>query len=203
MELKTSARGADRLIRALNQTPLSPGGYICQIINSLVIAVKDEMHTVVAYQVPGAKVSFLNPEPFGPEVHRRFRSAAYDIEEAGKCLALGRHTACVLHLMRVLEAGLDALKKEVGITDYCPTWKVVLDKIAKAVSTKPEKEKTSEERDHDGFVLDSVRYLSTVKDAVRNPAMHKVEHLYDEEHARDAWNAIRAFMRHLANSLSE
>ena len=40
----------------------------------------------------------------GLDVDAKFPAATYDIEEAGKCLALGRSTACVFHLMRAAEA---------------------------------------------------------------------------------------------------
>jgi hypothetical protein len=45
---------------------------------------------------------------FGPKVAAAFPSqeATYEIQETGSCLALGRNTAAVFHLMRVLEKGL-------------------------------------------------------------------------------------------------
>ena len=49
--------------------------------------------------------------PFGPEVEARFPGSAYDIDEAGRCLALRRPTATVHHCLCILEQGLrgDAL----------------------------------------------------------------------------------------------
>ena len=46
---------------------------------------------------------------FGKDVRVAFPSAIIDIEEAGKCLAFERWTACVFHLMRVMETGLHVL----------------------------------------------------------------------------------------------
>lgn len=46
--------------------------------------------------------------PFGHEVEARFPAAAYDIDEASRCLALGRSTAVVFHCMRIIEQGLQA-----------------------------------------------------------------------------------------------
>jgi hypothetical protein len=45
---------------------------------------------------------------FGGDVDLKFASASFEISEAGKCFALGRYTACVFHLMRVMEVALDA-----------------------------------------------------------------------------------------------
>ena len=43
------------------------------------------------------------------EVNDKFPSAAFDIDEAGKCLAIGRSTAAVFHLMRALETAIRAV----------------------------------------------------------------------------------------------
>jgi hypothetical protein len=68
-------------------------------------------------------IKFLeNPQFFDPKdstqnkVSVQFPSAAEDIAESGKCLGCGRSTACVMHLQRVMEVGLAALAKAVGVT---------------------------------------------------------------------------------------
>ncbi|MFZ1980558.1 MAG: hypothetical protein WAU61_04570, partial [Smithella sp.] len=48
---------------------------------------------------------------FGDFVNAKFPSASFDIIEAGNCFATARYTACVFHLMRVLEIGLSTLAK--------------------------------------------------------------------------------------------
>ena len=63
---------------------------------------------------------------FGTEVAARFPRAIVDIEEAGKCFALGRFTACVFHLMRVVEAGLAAISRSLNIVKHSPTWEAYL-----------------------------------------------------------------------------
>jgi hypothetical protein len=140
---------------------------------------------------------------FGLAVQEKFPAAGFDIEESGKCFALGRYTACVMHLMRVLEAGMDTLKAEVGVDAYSPTWRAALKQIADAVSTKQEKDKTPEERARDTFIRDATHYLIGVKDAVRNPVMHKVARTYTDETAKEVIASVRGFMRHLATRLSE
>jgi hypothetical protein len=46
--------------------------------------------------------------PFGDLVDRRFPGAAYDIDEAARCLVQGRSTAAVFHARRIITHGLDA-----------------------------------------------------------------------------------------------
>lgn len=54
---------------------------------------------------------FEQPKLFGDEVFTKFPSANNDIFEVGTCLALERGTACVMHLMRIIEAGLGRLQR--------------------------------------------------------------------------------------------
>lgn len=62
---------------------------------------------------------------FGEEVATAFPLAIVNVEEAGKCLALDRATACVFHLMRVMESGLRATAKPLHIP-YAPSWESYL-----------------------------------------------------------------------------
>ena len=78
---------------------------------------------------------YLAVLPFGKEVGRAFPSADFDIWEATKCLALDRHTACVFHLMRVMELGLHALGKSLNDPTLDPktnpSWFKILDRCSK------------------------------------------------------------------------
>ena len=58
---------------------------------------------------------YEQPKLFGDDVFENLPSANNDIFEAGTCLALERGTACVMHLMRVVEAGLKVLAAEIGV----------------------------------------------------------------------------------------
>jgi hypothetical protein len=63
---------------------------------------------------------------------------AEDIAEAAKCLALGRTTACVFHLMRVMEMAVVRLGKKLKVTvrdkhDKELAWGPILGNIGKAI----------------------------------------------------------------------
>jgi hypothetical protein len=49
-------------------------------------------------------------EPYGVLVSKKFPNLTEDIQEAGKCYACARYTACVFHLMRVMENGVQRLE---------------------------------------------------------------------------------------------
>jgi len=74
-------------------------------------------HRFFLYLTEEEAAQFRSAQPFGPEVASAF-PAIVNVElcEASKCLALGRHTACVFHLMRVMEAAVQVFGKKLGAT---------------------------------------------------------------------------------------
>lgn len=66
----------------------------------------------VLYIERGKTAFWIDPESGWEDVIKQWPDTAYDIVEAGKCLALDRPTAAVFHLARIGERGLrDACKK--------------------------------------------------------------------------------------------
>ena len=67
---------------------------------------------------PAEATLWRQPEPaWGQDFHDKFLAARFDLEEAGKCLALERGTACAFHLVRILETGLRAVRTCLGVND--------------------------------------------------------------------------------------
>jgi len=148
---------------------------------------------------------FSQPRDLWEAVVDRYPSAIRDIEEASKCLAVNRNTACVFHLMRLLERGLRTLGgalNDPGLDPKRnPSWDAILRKCDDELR-KPVKDRCAEWRTDDAFFSTATANLRAVKDAWRNPTMHVEKH-YDSEEAREIYSAARAFMRHLAGKLSE
>ncbi len=100
-------------------------------ISELGKRVQHELSFVDFYYVSEDRVLFYNSEfLLGKKVADSFPSSGFDIEEAGKCLALGRSTSCVFHLMRAMEMPLRLLGEEVGILN-APNWNKLLQDIEK------------------------------------------------------------------------
>jgi hypothetical protein len=136
---------------------------------------------------------------FGDEVFTAFPSANNDISEAGSCLALERGTACVLHLMRVVEVGLRALATSLGV-GHQNDWGSYLREIDTALQTKI---KAGGKRSADEqFYAEARVTIDGVRMAWRNPTMH-IESSYSPERAEDILSSVRTLMRHLAAKLSE
>lgn len=141
-------------------------------------------------------------QPFGQGVAEAFPSCISDAEEATKCLALGRYTATVFHLMRVMEVGLRVLGARLNIpAANKPSWDSILNKAHGLMSLRNDKKPADWQHD-EAFLSDAITMLTAVKTAWRNPTMH-LEKTYTEEHAGDIWNAVRSFMQRLAAQLHE
>lgn len=146
---------------------------------------------------------YENPKPFGDGVATKFSAANFDIEEAGKCFALDRYTACVMHLMRALEVALDAVGLGVGVPNAVveahSSWERLLEKIRRQIETN-DKVNDPNWTPKRQFFVDSVAHLFAVKNAWRNPSMH-LENKYAENEAERIYRAVKDFMGHLATHL--
>jgi hypothetical protein len=161
----------------------------------------DELNEREFYYVQPERVKFYKePMLMGKEVNDRFPLAIDDIEEAGKCLALGQGTACVLHTMRIIECGLKALGKALNVP-YAPSWEAYLKQISDNIAKK-HKNKTAKWKRDQAFYRDVSGDLLTIKQAWRNPTMH-VERKYSVEEAEQIFVAAKNFMGRLARHFTD
>jgi hypothetical protein len=136
---------------------------------------------------------------FGNDVFNAFPSPNEDISEAAQCIALGRGTASVMHLMRIAEVGLIALGNAVDVPRQAD-WGGYIREIDKAIAQKAKSSgaRTVEEQ----FYSESAASFDHLKRAWRNPTMH-VDKSYSVERAKEIFDAVKSFMRHLATKISE
>ena len=156
----------------------------------------DELRETSCFALEGrAEELYRVPNQFGEKVSSRFPQAVVDIEEAAKCLALDRATACVFHLMRVLEIGLQELATDLGLAKVDKNWQTLLDNIRGKIKKLPLT--TQVEKDYQSDRQEVVAHLQAVKDAWRNDVMHP-RASYTEEQALDVWNHSKPLMAKLA-----
>lgn len=142
---------------------------------------------------------YKNPYPFGIEVEDKFPRASEDIHEAAKCIATGRSTACVFHLMRVMEMSVQQIAKRLGIlATRDKTWQKILDELNAPINALPQKTRAQKEKKK--RYAQAHAYLFTVKLAWRNEVMHP-KATYTEEEARNVMDTVRAFVRYLVCEL--
>lgn len=133
---------------------------------------------------------------FGKDVRDRFPSAIRNIDEANKCLALGRTTASVFHLMRIIEVALKATHAYLGLIVSDRNWGVLLSQIR---TERVRRGPTWVDKD---YFQDLYARLDAIKDAWRNTTMH-VENDYTEEEARLILGNVRGLMEKIASRMDE
>ena len=141
---------------------------------------------------------------FGPKFQTSFSTAVFEIDEAGKCHALGRSTATVFHLMRAMEIGIRAVARSLGIPDPVKdaerNWGKILEKIKKELESRHTN--SSWQPGDKDFFAEAYASLDAVRVAWRNPTMH-VENKYIEDEAEHIFVTVRGFMKKLSSRLDE
>jgi hypothetical protein len=132
---------------------------------------------------------------FGAEIQDRFTEAVFDMDEACMCAATGRYTACVFHLMRLMECALKLLGSSVGIP-YAPSWESYLNQIKRLIE-RDHKLKSSDWISAEPFYKEVLGDLQAIKIAWRNPTMHIVRS-YGPDEAEQIIKAVNTFTERIA-----
>jgi hypothetical protein len=166
----------------------------------------DDAKAVTCFSLDAqAAEAYNKPHKGWESVIASYPSAMRDVKESRKCLALGRPTASVFHLMRVMEYGVRSLGRSLNDPRLDPrrnpSWDNILGKC-RSEQAKRRQDRCVEWQSDPGFFDNATVTLTAVQHAWRNPTMH-VEREYMIEEAREVMDAMRAFMRHLATKLRE
>jgi hypothetical protein len=205
IELPVTESFINSIIIALEQRGVLVGELIEFSGQSLLQLDKDleYMRNIINREMGSKKFYILTPiearliepdvEIWTADFRTKFPSALYDLDESAKCQAFGRGTACVFHLMRVVEIGLRATYICLGIsvpllgTDR--NWGAILGRIRDAISSKSKSGWPDRDLFQEFYLL-----FDSVKDAWRNGTMH-VEIKYTP--------ATRSLMLRLASRMDE
>lgn len=127
-----------------------------------------------------------------------FPNASFEIEEAAKCLALGRYTASVFHVMRSLEYGIKALATFMAIPDPTRPAERNWGKILEAIKDKLDEEwpKSTRLPNSEGAKLEG---LYAHLDAVRNPWRNTTMHVETVYAPHEAVHIVRCCAHFLVN----
>jgi hypothetical protein len=197
IELEISIISAQRLLNALRK---KRAGQLYDCLRELQGRVYDQFEKSEVIIIPIRKNHFYTKrELFGAQVETRFPRIIEDIEESGKCLALGRSTATVFHLMRIMEVGVQEFGSLLGVPIPTEkTWQDIMNRVNKAIGLLPEN--TPQEKKIKSNYGAAASHLSNVKIAWRNEVMHP-KATYTEEEAEDIFSHVKAFIRYLATIL--
>ena len=171
---------------------------------------RDELSLSEVYALEPREQAYFSPqEPlFGREFAKKFQTAGvYELDEAAKCLALGRPTAAVFHLMRLMEVGIKAVGHCLNIPppakDSERNWGRILEKIKTEMdrrnTTRPPDWTIPNEKE---LFAETYASLNSVRVAWRNTTMH-VENKYTDDEAEHIFVAVKGFMKKLASRMDE
>ena len=197
--LKVSALQIKDAVDRLQFNPFT-GIQLGQVLIGLNVAIVSEMSTQAFMRMFPERVEFYEQEElFGKAVNDVFPDASRDIRASGSCYAADRNTACVMHLMRVLEVGLNALAVCLGVAWERREWENVINDLEGEIKKINGPHAGSDWRGQQQFYAEAAKDFRYFKNAWRNHAMHAREH-YDAAEARLILDHVRTFMVHLANS---
>jgi hypothetical protein len=143
---------------------------------------------------------------FGADFAGKFKAdGAFELDEAAKCLALGRPTAATFHLMRIMEVGIRALARSLQIPDPIKpaerNWGIVLKAIWSGIEAKWPTD--ASRISGDGSLFEDLHAsLDAVKNPWRNATMH-VEKKYTGDEAVHIFHAVSGFMKKLSSRMDE
>lgn len=175
--------------------------YTIQQISGAILEVstrlRDELEARKIYIVSVERNSYVSRNQFSPVVGERFPDAIPDMDEAARCFAFERPTACIFHLMRVTEFGLKAIACLLEIKDHAPSWEPIIRKIDAELKADYKDRKYKGNQD---LLANMSTHLHAVKVAWRNRTMH-VENINTMEQAKAIYDATRGLMDYLATDL--
>jgi hypothetical protein len=165
-------------------------------------AMEDDLKDRIVFFPEQSKVQFYGrPKLFGDATFDAFEHLRKDIIAAGNCYATDNHTACVFHLMRIIEQAVRMLARRFRVKVKRPLdyedWKA----IAKGLNIKLENLRNSTrgaKREKElAFYNDAADRCQFFKELWRDNVMHSRTN-YEEHQATDIFFRVRGFVELLA-----
>ena len=206
VDAPVSLKGIDRVEKELAEQTNVTCRQMGEAYRELGRRIQDELSSIKFLYIPPSRVAYYEQKTesdaaqyqlLSPKGKKKFANSIEDSEEAAKCIALGRYTASVFHLMRVMERGVRRLGRKLKITIPVEEkdWGAISSHINGALKRLPNST-PSEKRIHSRYAKAAV-YLDNVREAWRNPTMHPKE-TYTEEEAENAFRFVKQYMEYLA-----
>ncbi|TCK75261.1 hypothetical protein [Acidipila rosea] len=171
-------------------------------IQTVAQRLEDELEIRTFFSLePSEAEAWKGKRIYGEEVSDKFPSTDYELEEYSKCFAVGRYTAAVFHLMRVLEIGLSALALGIGCDPKDRSWEQIIQGIQKALQTSSES-KSADWKATEQYYSEITAHFRNLKNAWRNHTMH-VREKYDRQRSEEVFVHVRAVMKALSQRCQE
>src|SRR6267154_3223207 len=169
LNARVSLIAARELKRELDFKDITWGEF-GRAVSDLHTTLNRELSLIRLFVIEAEKQRYFTPKAplYGLDFEAKFISASFELDEAAKCLALSRPTACVFHLMRLMEIGIGATARCLSIPDPVKpaerNWGHILKNIWGGIERKWPT--TADRAKGDGALFES---LHASLDAVKNP----------------------------------
>lgn len=176
-------------------------------LEGLLYSISDDIKSSIFLMLPSdVRSLYEQSEPhFGREVEVGFPCLLYDIDEAGKCLALERSTASAFHSIRCLEAGFVAIWRCLGVPDpiagYERNWSNRVKRVAEKIEEKWPK-KLGRMSDEAKFFDKIIGTFQAMQNPYRNNTMH-FDEKYTVEEAEEIFLLVKGVMKRVASRMDE
>ncbi len=170
------------------------------VLRELSSRIYDELSEGMYFQITDEDSIYYDRMAKWEKVIVKHSNLSTDIDEAGKCLSMGRYTAAVFHLMRIVESGVQSMGKKLNVPEsQDKQWGTIVGGIESEIEKRwPSKnikltatQKKKRQAYHEALV-----YLKSVRLAWRNEVMHPKD-TYTQEEAVNIYNAVLAFMNNI------
>ena len=175
---------------------------IVTLVSELIGTVQKRLLDDLYFRIEPRHRPFYDQLLLTKEAEIAFPSSVRDAVEAGRCFALDRWTACVLHLMRALEFPVTALAKALNLSMYSPNWEQILNEAEREIRKITPATHGTNWKEDEQFYSEAALHFRFIKNAWRNYAVHGHD-TYDRHEAYEILTHVRSFMDHLALRLKE
>jgi len=187
-------------IRKINQAD----DHLVFLYNELTRSIMRELGSRNVFLVPSQRDKYYDRYLIDKkqEISDKCSDIIEDIAESGNCFAVGRYTACVFHLMRVMEKSVQYFGKKIKVNLNKPIQDETWYKILKALKIKIDAmdESTQRKRDKKDRYQATYAHLDSVRIAWRNRTMHP-KNTYTEDEAKTLLSAVEIFIKDLIEIL--
>lgn len=173
-------------------------------VDHLFFTIQSELGNRKAMMVPADRAPFYKIEDtiLGRDIISKFTELGKDATEAGNCFALGRYSAAVFHLMRVMERLVQRFgnKPAIKVRDlHRKSWGQILNEISPKINRM--EESTAGKKAKKSSYHRCWASLDGICRGIRNPLTHQITHIsgdYDAEEAKKIIELVKGFANDFA-----
>jgi len=199
LHLTVSLKEAEKMLPFFND-PNSAPQHIKDMANRLSSVIHSELDGQMLFFMEPSRVEYFNPLWLAASpVDEFFPQTCNELRSAGRCYSYGEPTACVFHLMRVIDAGLRSVAASLGISYDARNWSGIGQKIQAKMEEKYVG-KTDEWKKSEPFYASILTDIQAISRGHRNPVLHEIEKKYTDSEAHYLMTITEAFMSHLADN---